>query len=123
MSAKKEIVCILCPRGCRIPHSTGKKITAEGNHCRRGLDYAVKERTNPERTVTSSVRVMGGELPLASVKTSNPVPKGKIKELMKELKKITVKAPVNIGDVIAKNPADCKTELIATKKISAKIRR
>jgi len=114
----REIVCIICPNGCRIRISGRLKIM--GHKCHKGFEYAVKESTNPERVITSSVKVINGELPLASVKTNSPIPKVEIKKIMEIIKKARIKAPLNTGDVIVKNICGSGVDLVATRKVRRK---
>lgn len=115
----RELICIGCPMGCMmtVTMEDGQVTAVAGNTCKRGDDYARKEVTNPTRIVTSSVCVIGGILPVVSVKTKEDIPKGKIPEVMKALKAVTVKAPVNIGDVMLENAAGTGVDIIATKQI------
>lgn len=115
----RELICIGCPMGCMmtVTMEDGQVTSVAGNTCKRGDDYARKEVTNPTRIVTSSVCVTGGVLPVVSVKTKEDIPKGKIPEVMKALKGVTVKAPVNIGDVMLENVAGTGVDIIATKQI------
>lgn len=115
---KRELTCIGCPMGCPLTVTMdGENITVTGNTCPRGADYAKKEVTDPRRIVTSSVRVEGGRVPKVPVKTKTDIPKGKIFEIMDEIKKISVKAPVAIGDVICDNIAETGVQLVATKDV------
>lgn len=115
----RELICIGCPMGCMmtVTMEDGQVTSVIGNTCKRGDDYARKEVTNPTRIVTSSVCVTGGVLPVVSVKTREDIPKGKIPEVMKALKAVTVKAPVNIGDVMLENAAGTGVDMIATKPV------
>lgn len=117
----KQLICICCPMGCNIEVGIedNKVLNVEGNTCPRGKIYAQKECTNPTRIVTSSVVVKNSNINRVSVKTEKDIPKDKIFECMDEIKKVTVKAPVNIGDVIIKNVANTNINIIATKKIDA----
>ncbi|MCY6371210.1 DUF1667 domain-containing protein, partial [Clostridium ganghwense] len=58
-----------------------------------------------------------GQLTVVPVKTEGDIPKDKIFECVKALKGLSVKAPVNIGDVIVENFAGTGVNVIATKKI------
>lgn len=119
---KKEITCIVCPNGCNITAFTGDDgaITSiTGYTCPRGEVYAKQELVCPLRTVTSSVRVQGGEMPLASVRLTRPVPKSKIFDVMAKIKDITLKAPVKAGTVIDKSILGYDSDLIATKDVNA----
>ena len=71
----------------------------------------------PTRTVTSSVIVEGGEIARASVKTASDIPKGKIFDIMEEIRGVIVKAPVKLGDVIIKDAAGTGVDVIATKTV------
>lgn len=115
----RELICIGCPMGCMmtVTMEDGQVTSVIGNTCKRGDDYARKEVTNPTRIVTSSVCVTGGVLPVVSVKTREDIPKGKIPEVMKALKAVTVEAPVNIGDVMLENVAGTGVDIIATKPV------
>jgi len=110
---KREFTCIICPRGCHL--SIDENLEVTGNTCIRGKQYAINEVTNPVRTVTSSIRISNREDTLVSVKTSNPIPKGKIFEVMAEINKISVPAPVRIGDVVIKNVLGLESDIVITK--------
>ena len=56
-----------------------------------------KELVNPTRVITSTVRVEAKTARRVPVKTASDIPKGKIYDIMKELDKVTMKAPVAIG--------------------------
>lgn len=117
---KKEMTCIVCPVGCRMTVETddsGNVVSVEGNTCVRGKKYAVSELTNPVRTLTSSVRITGGTDAFLPVRTAQPIPKGMLFEAMKEIRKITVTAPVSVGDVVAADIAG--SPLIACKNVAS----
>ena len=116
---EKEITCIVCPIGCKILVRTdGKKFElVRGNKCKRGEEYAKSEALDPRRMLTSSVLVENGEWPLVSVKTSKPVPKGKIFDVLDVIKKTRVKAPIQIGQILVKDVASTGVDVIATKPI------
>ena len=118
---KRELICIGCPMGCplTVELEGSEVISVKGNTCPRGDIYARKEVTNPTRIVTSSVRVEGGQLAAVSVKTKEDIPKGKIFEIAKALKEVTVKARVHIGDVVLQDVADTGVDVIATKNVEA----
>ena len=111
----KELICINCPLGCRlsVDDSNLKDIKVTGNTCLRGVKYAVSEVTAPKRMVTSSVPVTGSTVSRVSVKTNNPVPKEKIFDVLKLIKKVKANAPVAIGDVLYANICD-DVDLVAT---------
>lgn len=104
---KASIICIRCPRGCEITLDLNKDgiITKiNGQTCKLGEEYARKELTNPERILTSTVKVKNGEYPVVSVWSSGPLPKEKILPVMKLLDQLEIEAPVEIGDIVLANP-------------------
>ncbi len=92
-----------------------------GNLCDKGKDYVKKELFSPERGVTSSVNVKGGVLPLVSVKTSKPIPKNRIFELMDYIADIEVQAPIKTGDVIVKDILETGADIVATKNVGRRV--
>lgn len=116
----RELTCIGCPLGCALTVTMdGDRIDVKGNTCPRGDSYARKEITNPTRIVTSSVRLEGGAIARASVKTESDIPKGSIFACMEEIRRVTVKAPVHIGDVVIADCAGTGVAVIATKNVEA----
>ena len=77
----KKITCIVCPNGCEI-EIDGDNI--RGYTCKRGLEYAKNELLAPKRTITSTVRISGVD-EVCPVKTSLPIPKEEIFNVMKEI--------------------------------------
>ena len=116
---KRELICIGCPLGCPLTVTiNGEDITVEGNTCKRGDTYAKKEVTNPTRIVTSSVKIMNGELERVSVKTASDIPKGKIFDIMDEIRNTVIEAPVAIGDIIITDCAGTGVDVVATKNVA-----
>ena len=56
---------------------------------------------------------------MVSVKTKEDIPKGKIFEIMEEIRKTTINAPVAIGDVVIENCAGTGIPVIATKNVAS----
>ncbi|HCL80099.1 MAG TPA: molybdopterin oxidoreductase [Synergistaceae bacterium] len=123
MSAR-EFTCVVCPNGCSIvvevdDDETPVVAKVRGNVCKRGEEWARQEVENPLRTIASSVSVSGGDFPLASVRTTRPIPLGKIRDVMETIRQVTLAAPVEIGDVVLVSPAGCDTEVIATRGVGS----
>lgn len=100
---KRELTCIVCPMGCSLVAEIedGKVINVTGNTCPRGAKYAEAECTNPQRTVTSTMKCSDGTM--VSVKTDTTIPKDKIFECMEIINKTTAHLPISVGDVIIKD--------------------
>jgi CxxC motif-containing protein len=111
--AVKELICINCPRGCHL--KVDDQLNVTGNFCPRGAAYGKQEVTNPTRTVTSTVRISDAELPLCPVKTAQPVPKGKMADIMVSINGVFLKAPVHIGDVVIKDVCGTGVNVVATR--------
>ena len=118
---RKYLTCIGCPLGCAltaVQSTEGWDIS--GYTCKRGLEYAKKELTCPERTVTSTVRVSGGRANVVSVRTASDVPKDAIWRVMEAINALVVPAPVKIGDVLLSDIAGTGVALTATKAVAEK---
>ncbi|RLF61977.1 MAG: hypothetical protein DRN31_04720 [Thermoplasmata archaeon] len=116
-----KIVCIECPVGCEMTaEKKDGSIKVSGNRCPRGEKYAIQEMTNPRRMLTTTVFVEGGIYPLLPVRSDREIPKGMVRECVKELSKIKVKAPVKMGDVIAKNVCKTGVDIIASRSMVRK---
>ena len=118
----RHLTCINCPMGCQLTvEMEGQEVlSVTGNSCPRGDMYARTEVVNPVRTVTSSVLVTGGQAERTSVKTANPIPKGMIFDVMKEIYSAVIAAPVKIGDVVIEDVAGTGVQVVATKNIAAR---
>ena len=81
----KELICIVCPKGCHLKVDEEHGWAVSGNSCEKGAEYGKIELTNPTRVITSTVEVAGGAHPRCPVKTDRPIPKGLIFEAMKTL--------------------------------------
>lgn len=113
-----EMICISCPKGCRMRVETdGSNITVSGNACNRGKAYARNEILNPVRMVTTVIQTRRAGHALLPIRTLSPVPKEKVAEILAELHRKKAKAPIRIGDVICRDVAGTKVDVIATKAI------
>ena len=112
---KRELTCIVCPRGCQLAcelDENGAVISVAGNICPRGKTYAVNECTNPQRVVTSTVRCKDGAV--VSCKTSTTIPKGMMFDVMKVINSTLAENNVKIGDVIIENILGTGANVVAT---------
>ncbi len=87
--------------------------TVSGNTCPRGDTYARKELTNPERTLTCTVAVLGGKRLLVTAKTKGEVPKEKLLDCMQLVRRLRVKSPVKAGDILVRDILQSGVDLIA----------
>ena len=117
MNEETNITCILCPIGCEIRINKKELFIIDGAKCEKGIEYSKNEVFNPKRILTTSILVKNGILPLLSVKTSKPIPKEKIFKILKIIKRTSVNAPVEMGEIIIKNVLGTGSDIIATKTI------
>ena len=113
--AKRELTCIVCPRGCSLVvelDDNGAVTSVSGNVCKRGVTYANDECTNPMRVVTSTVRCEDGGV--VSCKTSTSIPKALVLEAMKVINGVKAPASVRIGDVLVADILGTGADVIAT---------
>lgn len=116
----REFICIICPKSCHLAVEwEGKEIKEIiGGGCPKGKDYAKDEITNPLRVFTGSIEVINGDFSLASVKTPMPIPKKYLKEIGEIARCVKMKAPIEIGQIVAKNLLGEDIDLIATRKVN-----
>ncbi|MCR5503615.1 MAG: FAD-dependent oxidoreductase [Lachnospiraceae bacterium] len=116
LDRKRQVICIRCPNGCLVTADRKEDggFEVSGNLCPKGREYIINEFTDPRRNISSIIRVENGRGPVVSCKTSSEIPKGKIGEVMKEVRLARAKAPVKVGDVLLKNVADTGVDMIAT---------
>jgi CxxC motif-containing protein len=118
---KEEMICIVCPIGCHLEieiddNDTIMEVT--GGQCPRGEVYARKELTNPTRMLTSTVRIVGAMYERLPVITSQDIPKGKMFDVMKEIAKVTVEAPVVNKQIIIENVCGLGVDIIASRSMA-----
>ncbi|MDH5419494.1 MAG: DUF1667 domain-containing protein [Candidatus Bathyarchaeota archaeon] len=117
---KKEarvITCIICPVGCRarLTMKNGKITEIEGLECPRGEEYVRRELEAPVRDFFTTVRIKGAVIPVLPVRSTQPIPKDKIMDCVLELANVVVDAPVQAGEIIAKNPLGLGVDIVATR--------
>ncbi len=114
----KKFVCICCPIGCKLEVTVnGGEVSVSGNTCVRGKNYGISEVTAPTRTVTSTVKLVGGEVARLPVKTASPIPKDRIFAALFEIKSVIASAPMKIGDIIIRDVAGTGVSVVATRDV------
>ena len=104
----REIVCIICPRSCKLRMNDDNKI--EGYSCLRGKEYGEQEFVLPKRSFTSFVTARNGMV--ICVKTSKPIDKKLIFDLANLLKTIHPDTELKIGDILVKNVLNTDVDLV-----------
>lgn len=117
-----EKTCIVCPIGCHLKieekqnSESGYEVT--GNNCPRGEKYALKEMINPERIVTSTIKIKNLKNLMLPVKTTDGIPKDKVLDFMKEVSNYEAIRPIKRGDIIIENIYGTGVNLVAAKTIN-----
>ena len=115
---KTKLTCIICPMSCNL--EIDEELIVSGNRCPRGAIYAKQEITLPLRTLTSTVYIENGIYDRLPIITSSPIPKDKIQDIMVEINKVKVKAPINFQDVIIENILGLNVNIIASRSMTNK---
>lgn len=115
-----SLTCIVCPLSCALTvtvagEGEGRRIErVAGNTCRRGAEYAVAEVMHPLRTLTSTVAISGARAARLPVRTRGEIPRAAIARAMQEIARVTLKAPVKMGQVILPDIAGTGVDLVAS---------
>lgn len=115
----KDMICIVCPLGCKLKVSEGASdqgvYQIEGNKCSRGENYGLMEMTNPTRVLTTTVIISDASVKRLPVRTSGAIPKKLLKQAMELINKVEVKAPIKSGQVIISNILGTGENIIASR--------
>ena len=107
-----KTTCIMCPIGCQLEITKEEnEVSVVGNLCQRGKQYGVDEATCPKRIVTSIVKCSKDLY--CSVKTTCPVEKSKIKEVLHEIALIPPRN-YKFGEILIKNVAKTDADIVVT---------
>jgi len=114
-----EMICTVCPTGCGLTIEMNDGIPGKvtGNLCKRGLAYAMAECTNPVRTLTTTVRLCNGGRPLLPVRTTKPVPRAQLREMVDVLNGLSVSAPVADGSILVPDILGSGADVVATRDV------
>lgn len=119
---KREMVCISCPVGCRLTvtwEDDPSTIDVKGNRCARGEEYGREEILAPTRMVTATVRLRAARIPRLPVRTVKPVRKERIRELLSDLYRIEVTAPVRLGAAVIEDWQGTGIDVVATRSMAS----
>ncbi len=110
-----DLICIVCPRGCRIHVDENLNVT--GNFCKRGETYGRNEVTHPMRMITSTVEIQSEILVRLPVMTDRPIPKTQIFKVMEAINQAKAKTPIKIRDVVIKDVLGLGVDIVATRNV------
>lgn len=113
----KNLICIVCPKGCHLQVDEDNGYAVTGNSCPRGAEYGKTELLHPTRVLTSTVRVDGGLHRRLPVKTTAPIPKELLFQAMEALNGVTLTAPVTVRQVVIANLLGTGVDVVATREM------
>lgn len=114
----KQLTCICCPKGCSVDiYSLDTDFHVESHQCIKGKNYAIIEMTNPTRYITTTIAVNGNPSSRLAVRTNIAVPKSKMLEVVNETKKIEVKTPIYMGQILINKVAETDADIIAASEV------
>lgn len=111
----KELICIVCPKGCHLKVDEEDNYKVMGHSCPRGEEYGRVELTHPARVLTSTVRCVGGAHPRCPVKTDGAIPKNLLRDAMRVLDGVELHVPIHAGDIVVENVCGTGINVVATK--------
>lgn len=119
MKKKHDFVCINCPLSCslELTEEDGEVLEVSGADCKVGEKYAVEEFKDPRRTVSTTVKVKGGLLPLLPVVSASPIPKSMTREAVRVLAALVVEAPIADGQVIYRDILGTGVDIVASRRL------
>lgn len=121
MRETRKFLCVSCPVGCALSvEADGARVfSVSGNQCPLGEKYAHSEVANPVRVFTSTVRTACARLPVCPVRSNVPIPLPKMAAVSREVAKITITAPVRIGQVVIENVCGTGADIVASREMAA----
>jgi CxxC motif-containing protein len=94
--------------------TNGNAFIVHGHKCPRGEAFAITEMTNPMRTLCTTIRINNADSPVIAVKTSVPIPKKRLMDVMHVLNALTVSAPLTCGDIVLHDVLGLGADIVAT---------
>ncbi len=119
---KKELICVNCPKGCRITVTldNGKVADIQGYTCEKGRNYAAQETIRPMRVLTSTVKIENGTARVLPVITEKEIPLDMVNQAMEKIRTIDVYAPIKVNDVIVPDFLHTGVDLVASRSMNEK---
>ena len=114
---KKEVICVVCPKGCRgtvTVDETGEVNKFEGYACKEGKEYVRNEIKDPVRMLTATVIVDSKIRAALPVRLSKAIPKDTVTDCMNVIANARLKPPIKVEQVIIPNILDTGADVIAT---------
>ena len=99
-----NLICYLCPNGCELQVLEEEgRIEVDGNLCEKGAVFAENEFVNPQRLLTTTMRIANSKSSLISVRSDRTVKKAEMKDLVALISKTEAPMDVAYGQVLLEN--------------------
>ena len=117
MPQEREFICVTCPVGCALTALVegDELLEVNGQACRRGVDFVHRELTDPRRTLTTTVRVRDGALPLVPVRSAEPLPKHLVLPVALALRGVCLEAPITEHQVALADALGTGIDIVTTR--------
>lgn len=109
----EPLLCIICPKGCRITLGSGGEIKGYG--CKRGYEFALQELADPSAVLTATIAIEGGMWPRLPCKTTKAIPRTLLRAAAASLSRLSVTAPVALGEILARDLGGLGIDVVATR--------
>jgi CxxC motif-containing protein len=114
----KEMICVVCPRGCHLSVGDAPEYPVTGNSCPRGEVYGREEAVSPKRVVTATCPAANPGLSRrVPVRTVGGIPRARVQDLVSALARTPVAIPARIGDVVIENWEDTGVSVVVTRNL------
>lgn len=112
--------CVVCPRGCSLSvRLTEETVVVSGHACPKGEVYGRQEATDPQRSLTTTLRTDNPRRPRLPVRSSADLPLARLLEAMAALDGVCVQAPVACGTVVYRDLLGLGVDMISTDDLPA----
>ncbi len=111
---KKEMICILCPRGCHITVDT-ETFEVTGNSCPRGAQFGAQEITDPQRLLTTTAKIVGAIHQQIPVRSTNSISIAKLDDCLAQIKTLNLQAPIKVGDILIADICGTGVDIVASR--------
>lgn len=119
---RQRMICTACPNGCRMEASylSREDLTLTGYGCDRGKAFAEEECFAPTRILTATVAVVHSERKALPVRTTIPIPKELLLACLREIRNVSLEAPVASHQVIISDILGTGANVVASMGIERK---
>jgi CxxC motif-containing protein len=102
MIENEHYTCIGCPIGCplQLKHEGSEIKEISGYQCNRGAKYARQEFIDPRRSLSTTITISEALWDRLPVKVTGPIHKAQVREAVRKIHQLSVKAPVRLGQVL-----------------------